>query len=93
MREKIENHLKEKKIIYENQYGFTKGGRPDHCLYVLDYTATRTYTGIKRNIKPLFYAFIDLKKSLRLYQQRKIDRGLGEIQSQPLYNKYDHPNV
>ena len=30
MREKIENHLKEKKINYENQYGFTMGVRPYH---------------------------------------------------------------
>ena len=83
---------KENKINYETQYGFMKGGRPDHCLYVLDYIATWTYSGIKRDIKPLYYAFIDFKKAYD-YQQRKIDRGLSEIQSQPLYNKYDHSNV
>merc|ERR1711888_62793 len=43
MRKKIEEHLKEKKIEYENQYGFTRKGRPDHCLNILDYVATRTY--------------------------------------------------
>ena len=30
MREKIEEHLKEKNVIFENQYGFTKGGRTEH---------------------------------------------------------------
>ena len=63
MREKIEDYLKEKKIKYENQYGFTKGGRPDHCLYTLDYIATRTYKRRDRKVKPLFYAFIDFKKA------------------------------
>ena len=63
MREKIEEHLKEKKIKYENQYGFTKKGRPDHCLYILDYVATRTYKRKYRKVKPLFYAFIDFKKA------------------------------
>ena len=63
MRKKIENYLKEKKINYENQYGFTKGGRPDHCLFTLDYIATRTYAKRGRKIKPLYYAFIDFKKA------------------------------
>ena len=72
MRENIENHLKEKKINYENQYGFTKGGRPDHCLYTLDYIATRTYSKIKRDIKPLFYAFIDFKKAYDSINREKL---------------------
>ena len=52
-----------KKVLYENQYGFTKGGRPEHCFYVLDYIATRTYTGNNRKNKTLYYAFIDFKKA------------------------------
>ena len=48
MREKIEEHLKKKKILYENQYGFKKEGRPEHCFFILDYIATRTYTGNNR---------------------------------------------
>ena len=63
MREKIEDHLRERKIKYENQYGFTKKGRPDHCLYTLDYFATRTYKRKSRKVKPLLYAFIDFKKA------------------------------
>ena len=63
MREKIEEHLKERRVKYENQYGFTKKGRPDHCLYTLDYIATRTYRKKYRKVKPLFYAFIDFRKA------------------------------
>ena len=48
MRKKIEEHLREKKVIYENQYGFTKRGGPKHCFFILDYIANRTYTGINR---------------------------------------------
>ena len=36
MRERIEEHLKDMNIIYENQYGFTKGGKPENCIFILD---------------------------------------------------------
>ena len=72
MREKIENYLKEKKINYESQYGFTKGGRPDHCLFTLDYIATRTYAKRGRKIKPLYYAFIDFKKAYDSINREKL---------------------
>merc|ERR1711984_76412 len=32
-REKIEHHLKEKKKTKEKQYGFTKKGRVEHCVF------------------------------------------------------------
>ena len=43
LREKIEEFFKEKEIVYENQYGFTSGGRIEHCLFILDYVANMTY--------------------------------------------------
>ena len=72
MREKIEEHLKEKQIIYENQYGFTKGGRPEHCIYTLDYITTRTYTGNNRKNKTLFFTFIDFKKAYDSINRNKL---------------------
>merc|ERR1712121_227977 len=72
MREKIENYLKEKKIDYENQYGFTKGDRPDHCLFTLDYIASRTYAKRDRKVKPLYYAFIDFKKAYDSINREKL---------------------
>ena len=63
MREKIEVHLKNMNIIYENQYGFTKGGKPENYLFTLDYIANRNYTGNSRKKTTLYYAFIDFKKA------------------------------
>ena len=57
LREKIESYFKENNIIYENQYGFTPGGRVEHCLFILDYIANMTYESSKN--KTLFCAFID----------------------------------
>ena len=50
-REKIEEHLKECRIGYENQYGFKKGGRIEHCLFTLDYIANMMYESRLREHK------------------------------------------
>ena len=63
MREKIEDHLKGRKIEYENQYGFTKEGRPEHSHFILQYLADRVYTGNTRKKTGLYFAFIDFKKA------------------------------
>ena len=62
-REKIEEHLKECKYGYENQYGFTKGGKIENCLFILDYITNMTFESKKREHKKLFFTFIDFKKS------------------------------
>jgi len=49
--EKIEEHLKECKYGYENQYGFTKGGKIENCLFILDYKLTRHLRAKKESIK------------------------------------------
>ena len=54
MREKIEAHLEDMCIIYENQYGFTKGGKPENFLFILDYIANRNYTGNNRKKKLIY---------------------------------------
>ena len=64
LREKIEEHLKDKNVIFENQYGFTKGGRREHCLFTLDYIANRTYTGNKRKINPCFMLLLILRRHM-----------------------------
>ena len=50
-REKIEEHLKDCSYNYENQYGFTKGGRVEHCMYTLNYIANRTFESKKKGIR------------------------------------------
>ena len=72
MRERIEEHLKENNIIFENQYGFTKGGRSEHCFFILDYIANQTYTGNNRKNKTLYYAFIDFKKAYDSINREKL---------------------
>ena len=62
-REKIEEHLKNCNIKYENQYGFTKGGRIEHCLFTLDYITNMTYESKNRKHKALYFTFIDFKKA------------------------------
>ena len=64
LREKIEDHLKERKIRYENQYGFTKKGRPDNCLFTLDYVAARTYRRKSRKVIPFCTHSLILKKPM-----------------------------
>ena len=62
-REKIEEHLNNCNIRYENQYGFTKGGRIEHCLFTLDYIANMTYESNNKKHKALYFTFIDFKKA------------------------------
>ena len=62
LRKKIEEYLKEKNIVFENQYGFTSGGKKEHCLFIIDYITNMTYES-SRN-KSLFFAFIDFKKGI-----------------------------
>ena len=50
-REKVEEHLKECKFGYENQYGFMKGGKVENCLFTLDYITNMTFESKKRNTK------------------------------------------
>ena len=63
IREKIEKHLQDKMIEYENQYGFTKGGKPEHCHFILQYLADRNYSESNRKKTNLYFAFIDFKKA------------------------------
>ena len=37
LRQKIEEFLEEKGIVYDNQFGFTQGGRVEHCMFILNY--------------------------------------------------------
>ena len=63
LREKIEIHLKTWAYTFEIQCGFTKGGKPELCLYILAYIANRTYESNKKRHKKLYYAMVDFKKA------------------------------
>merc|ERR1712179_501380 len=72
LREKVEKFFKIKGIGYENQYGFTKGGRIEHCLFTLDYVTNVTYERKNRKEKSLCLAFIDFKKSYDSIDRKKL---------------------
>ena len=73
LREKVEVFLKEKGIKYENQYGFTEGGRIDHCLFILDYITNMTYEVRRASKKSsLYFAFIDFKKAYDSIDRKRL---------------------
>ena len=80
--EKIE-HLTESNIIFENQYGFTSGGRIEHCLFTLDYVANMTFESKNKNKKSLFYAFIDFKKAYDSIHRGKLIEVLIKFRVNP----------
>ena len=63
LREKIEIHLETWAYTFEIQYGFTKGGKGELCLYTLSYIANRTYESQRRKHKTLYFAMVDFKKA------------------------------
>ena len=83
LREKIEVFFKEKNIGYENQYGFTAGGRIEHCLFILDYVANMTYESTKNKNKSLYFAFIDFKKAYDSINRKKLIEVLIKFKINP----------
>ena len=47
IREKLEIHLETWAYGFEIQYGFTKGGKGEFCLFTLNYVANRTFKSQK----------------------------------------------
>merc|ERR1711888_552456 len=61
VREKMEVHLETWGIRYEEQYGFTEGGRIKQCLYTVNYVTNRTFESQKAKHKYLYLAMIDFR--------------------------------
>ena len=70
LRQKIEEFLEENNIKFENQYGFTSGGRVEHCLFTLDYIANMTFESTRH--KNLYFAFIDFKKAYNSIDRKRL---------------------
>ena len=71
-REKIDEHLKECSFSYDYQYGFTKGGRVENCMYIQNYVANRTFESKRQQNKTLFFIFIDFKKAYDSVDRKKL---------------------
>ena len=72
IREKIEVHLETWGIRFEEQYGFTEGGKIELCLFTLNYIANRTYESKRKKHKSLFYAMIDFSKAYDSINRQKL---------------------
>ena len=83
LRKKIEEFLKDKGIIYDNQFGFTEGGRVEHCMFILDYVTNMSYEKDKKRGKSLYYAFIDFKKAYDSIDRKKLIEVLAKFKINP----------
>ena len=63
LREKIEEFLEESGVKFDNQFGFTAGGRVEHCIFILNYITNMTFERRGENGKSLYFSFIDFKKA------------------------------
>ena len=84
LRQKIEDFLEEKGIKYENQFGFTEGGRVEHCMFMIDYITNMSYNKRGRRGKPLYLAFIDFKKAYDSIDRKKLIEVLIDYKINPL---------
>ena len=72
LREKIEEHLSENGVKFDNQMGFTAGGRVEHCMFTLGYIANITFEKRGETGSPLYFAFIDFKKAYDSIDRKKL---------------------
>ena len=83
LRKKIEEFLSEKGIKYNNQFGFTEGGRVEHCMFMLDYVTNMSFEKIKKRGASLYYAFIDFKKAYDSIDRKKLIEVLVDFKINP----------
>ena len=72
VREKIELHLSENHAVLDTQAGFTKGGKIEDNLFILNYCVEKSY----RSKKPLYVTSIDYSKAFDSVKRDKIIRAL-----------------
>merc|ERR1711888_215610 len=72
LREKKEEFLEESGVKFDNQFGFTAGGRVEHCIFILNYITNMTFEKRGKNGKPLYFAFIDFKKAYDSIDRKKL---------------------
>ena len=83
-RQKIEEFWGRKGVRYENQFGFTEGGRVEHCMFMLDYVTNMTYEKRGRKNRSLYIAFIDFKKAYDSIDRKKLIEVLVEYKINPM---------
>merc|ERR1712050_551100 len=72
LRQKIEDFLESSGIKFENQFGFTEGGRVEHCMFTLGYIANITFEKRGDTGSPMYFAFLDFKKAYDSLDRKKL---------------------
>ena len=72
VKEKIELHLSENDAVLDTQAGFTKGGKIEDNLFILNYCVEESY----RRKKPLFVTSIDYSKAFDSVKRDKMIQAL-----------------
>ena len=75
----MEIHLTTWGIRFEEQCGFTEGGRIEQCLYTINYITNRTYESQKMEHKYLYFAMIDFSKAYDSVDRRKLIETMREF--------------
>ena len=70
IKDSIEEHLINNNLIWENQIGFTTGGRLEFNLFILQYLVDATYKSKAKSCQKLIIVALDFKKAYD-----SIDRG------------------
>lgn len=70
--EKIEEHLEENSVMKDNQNSYTKGGRIEHNLLILQYCIENAYM----RKKPLIVTAVDYKKAFDSIKREEIIKTL-----------------
>merc|ERR1711895_100859 len=83
LREKIEEFLEESGVKFDNQFGFTEGGRVEHCIFILNYVTNMTFEKRGKKGKALYLAFIDFKKAYDSIVRKKLIEVLIEYKINP----------
>merc|ERR1711891_24250 len=74
----METHMITWGIRFEEQYGFTEGGRIEQCLFTVNYITNRTFESQKAKHKYLYLAMIDFSKSYDSVDRRKLIETMRE---------------
>ena len=84
LRQKIEEFLNKNGTIFNNQFGFTEGGRVEHCLFTIDYITNMSYYRRGRKCKGLYLAFIDFKKAFDSIDRKKLIEVMIDYKINPI---------
>ena len=79
VKNQIEDHLERNNLTKDNQTGFTKGGRIEDNLFILQHLVEKSY---KQN-KPLVVISIDFSKAYDSIDRRKMIETMIEYKIHP----------